>query len=524
MRSGPVPLLFLLLIAVLAAPLRGEEPASIEAIQQSIESGNLTAASRQLSVALSARPNDAGLLNLRGVVHAQRNELTEARKDFERAVALAPALSPAWRNLGRSCQMAIGADSAASGCAARAWKHVLAVEPGDPEARFSLAAVYELEGKYDASLAEIRKLPAGETGRAPTLALECADLAGLGRIQDAIGVAQRLSSAAGLSAADVVSILPAVATPKGAPVAVALIEGLDGRGLASPTILRQLVTAYEQSGRLGDARKTLERLAAGDPANPQHLLELARAAYLEHDLEGSLGYLGHARDLTPADAQVHFLFGMVLDEMKLPFEARKSVEKAVALAPDNPDYKYALGTIFITTGDYPRAIQQFKLYVNARPRDTRGHFALGVAYFGATELENCQAEMRGIREDPNTAGGAAYFLGRVARINQNFDEAATDLERATRLMPSFADAYTELARVRLDQGRLEDAKAAVGRALALDPDSFQANSTLLSLYGRTRDPRLREQSARLKKLDEERNKKQDELQRLMLRGIEVKPY
>ena len=70
----------------------------------------------------------------------------------------------------------------------------------------------------------------------------------------------------------------------------------------------------------------------------------------------------------------------------------------------------------------------------------------------------------------------------------------------------------------------EDAKAAVGRALALDPDSFQANSTLLSLYGRTRDPRLREQSARLKKLDEERNKKQDELQRLMLRGIEVKPY
>jgi hypothetical protein len=67
---------------------------------------------------------------------------------------------------------------------------------------------------------------------------------------------------------------------------------------------------------------------------------------------------------------------------------------------------------------------------------------------------------------------------------------------------------------------LEDAKAAIDRALSLDPESFLANSTLLAIYQRTHDSHTEEQTARLKKLDEARGKRQE----LMLRSIEVKPY
>ncbi len=92
-------------------------------------------------------------------------------------------------------------------------------------------------------------------------------------------------------------------------------------------------------------------------------------------------------------------------------------------------------------------------------------------------------------------------------------------KQSIRLLPSFPESYTELARVRLRQHRVDDARVAVSRALTLDPDSFQANSTLLALYEKTHDARAEQQRELLGKLDEERAKRQE----LMLRNIEVKP-
>ncbi len=285
-------------------------------------------------------------------------------------------------------------------------------------------------------------------------------------------------------------------------------------------LLRQLVVAYEQVNRLSDARRTLERLANAEPANPEHLLELARVAYRLHDLEGALGYLGHARDLTPSDARVHFLFGMILVELKLPLDARKSVEKALELDAANPDYNYAMGSIVLNARDAGSAVPYFRTYVAARPADPRGHFALGVAYFAAGDYENCRTEMQNLVKNPKAEIGATYFLGRVARLSGNLEEAATFLNRSIRLSPSFAEAYTELARVRLHQERLDDVKTLITHALSISPESFQANSVLLALYQRTHDPRAEEQAARLRKLDEDRGKAME----LMLRSIEVKPF
>jgi len=435
-------------------------------------------------------------------------------------VALNPSLTPAWQNLARACQLSMGTDPADSRCAADAWQRVLQVRPDDPEAHFSLAAVYENQGKYAESLREIERLPADESARPQALALQCVDLAGLDRMKEAGLTARRLADAAQFSDADVTSILPSLGTPSRAPLVVTLVEALDAHGGASPASLHSLVLAYEQVNRLGDARKTLERLAVADPKNPKHLFELARLAYKTHDFEGAAGYLGHARDLVPSDARVHFLFGMVLEELELPIEARRSLEKAVALDPGNADYNYALGSVILTTREASPAVACFQKYVRARPQDPRGHFALGAAYFAAGDYDHCRGEMQGISKQPTTRAGAAYFLGRVARIEENLDQAAEYFDECIRWQPSFAEAYTELARVRLRQSRLDDAKQAIDHALSLDPESFQANSALLAMYQKTHDARAEQQSARLRKLDEARSKRQE----LMFRSIEVKPF
>jgi tetratricopeptide (TPR) repeat protein len=504
-------------------PSRSQSPdleQTIESIQTAIQSGDQSAASQLLAEAFALYPNEGALFNLRGVIRAQRSELAEARADFQQAVHLAPALTPAWQNLGRACQLTTDRDSSATSCAVDAWQHVLRERPADAEARTALVTLYEWQGKFADSLREMERLPAGEASRSALLALRCADLQGLQRSQEAAQTAQRLVRAADFSEADVISIFPVLDANRNAALVVTLVAALDAGNHASAATLRRLAVAYVQLNRLPDARQTLERVAALEPTNPRHLLELARIAHLSHDLEGCLGYLAHARDLTPNDARVHFLFGEVTVEMELPLEARQSLQKALAIDPQNPDYNYAMGALLLSAGNAGDAIPYFTKYVAALPNDSRGHFALGAAYFATADYDQCRSQMLGIAKDPKTQAGAAYFLGRVASVEEKYAEASLYLERAIQLLPSFAEGYAELAHVRLRQDRFETARETISRALALDPDSFHANSLLLALYQRTHDSRAAEQSTHLQKLDAERSRRRE----LMLRSIEVKPF
>ena len=108
------------------------------AIQDAISAGKLDSAQRLIEGSLARYPHDGGLFNLRGVVHAQRQELSEARQDFAAAVHWAPNLTAAWQNLGRACQM----EPNEMPCAIDAWQHVVRAKPSDTEANQSLSFLF----------------------------------------------------------------------------------------------------------------------------------------------------------------------------------------------------------------------------------------------------------------------------------------------------------------------------------------------------------------------------------------------
>ena len=489
------------------------------AIQQTIESGDLAAASHQIEDAVAQHPADPGLLNLRGVVHARRNEIPAARKDFAEAVRLAPTLTPAWENLARACQLAAEQDRSSAQCAIDAWRRVERFMPQDSEAHTSLALLFQRRHAYSDSLAELAKLPHEDVESTTSLAIRCLDLCELGRIAEAKSAASLLGSHSDFSDADLAAMHGALDAPKCAGVLAALIQPLDTRQAASPASLQRLAIAYEALGRTQDARKVLERVAIQDPTNTAHLLELARLAEITKDHEGALGYLGHARELAPGNPRIHFLFGLITAEMDLPVEARQSFDRALALDPDNPDYNYAMGSVILKTRAPGDSIPYFQKVVKAKSSDVRSHYALGIAYFAAGDYESSEKEMQPLERDPKAAAGAEYFLGRIARIEGHVEIAEDHLRKSIARMPNFSEAHTEMARVWLGQGKLEEARAELNRALALDPRSFQANAQLLALYQRTHDARKDQQSELLKNLDEERSKRAE----LMLRSIEIRP-
>ena len=513
----------LFLVLILAAQEKMPESALV-AIQNRIASGDLGGAEISLRQALKVHPMDGGIYNLLGVIHAQERNYSTAESDFENAIRYSPGLTGAYLNLGRIYEMK--ADTAGNGARAELlYRELLKKQPGVVEARLQLAMVLEWRGAFRESLAELAKLPALDRQKSRVLALECANNAGIGRETDASKAAENLVRAPDLTDKDVRDILPALENGKHDALVVKLIAGLRDRGLASPEnaspeSLVRLAQAYARLNQLPEARKTLEDAQRQDPAKLEILLELARIAYKQHDLEGALGYLAHARDLAPAEARVHFLFGIVAAEMDLPLEAKKSLQKALDLDGGNANYNYAMGSVELQGKDVSLAIPYFKKYLELRPGDPRGKFALGVAEFGSGDYEGAKRDFTEAAARKETVAGAEYFLGRIAKVDADWKSAAEHEERSIAADSVYADSHAELALARMRLGEMDGARKELDRALAIDRNSYAANQNLLALYERTKDPRAAKQRQRVSELEAKRSRKQE----LMLRRIEVIPY
>ena len=451
-------------------------------------------------------PKEGGLYNLRGILHMQAGETAPGKADFEAAVKLNPGLTAAWKNLARAEEP----DSAAR--AEAAYRTVLRLAPGDAESRIAYARLLLWRGAFSDSLQNVTRLPPGER-RNPT------DQAALGKQAEAALSEKELAASSALTEAAAEAVLP-VLEVKAPSLALDLVEALQRRGLATPATLDRLGVIHENAGNLSAARSNYEAQVRASGATAATLLPLARVAYKQKDLDGALGYAAHAREIEPDNAAVHFFFGMLAVEKNLPLEARKSLDAAVRLAPEQPYYNYALGSVALQGRDPAESIPYFQKFRALMPDDPRGRFALGVAYFTTGDLDRARQQFEAIAETPATGSGAHYFLARVDKLNGNMAQAAAHLEKAIQANPGYADAHAELGLLRLRGSDFAGAAREIDRALELEPENVTAHRNRLILYQRTRDPRAEAQAARVKELEARREQQQS----LLFRTIEVRPY
>ena len=509
----------ILLAGLVQASSNGPPHELLLRLQQLVQQGDLDLARSQLNAAIQQFPSEPGLYNLLGVVEVQQGDRSAAEADFRRALDYAPDFTGAYLNLGRLYLERSTEDPKASGQALDAYQKVLLYERNNQEALYQSAALLATSGSYQASLHHLDRLPPEVQERAQVLAIRCADQAGLNQPRQAASIAARLLKNSDLTEADVVGILPQVEAHNEA-LAVQMLEGLVERHLAGREALGRLGWHYEQQGKLPQAREVLEQAEQAGPPSVEVLSELARVAYRQHDLEGSLGYLAHARDLDPRNAGIHFFFGVVCIELNLPLDARKSLDEAVRLDPKNAYYNYALGSVALRGSDPAQAVPYFERYVESKPEDPRGRFALGVAHFYSADYEAATKELHAVADNKETAPGAHYFLGRIAKAKGNLSEAEVELNQAITADPRFPDALAELGLLHIRLRRYDDARSELERAFALEPDNFRVNANLLILYQTTGDPRAAEQESRFKEIE----KKRAEDERLLWRTIEVRPY
>jgi tetratricopeptide (TPR) repeat protein len=513
---------FVLAIA-LGAPAQQPSPQlrqqHILQVQNLIQNDDIAAARTLLDGFMAESPNDSGLENLLGIVAAGQGDSALAERSFRQAIQHNSKFTAAHLNLARLYQETMAGDPEHLKKALREYESVLTFESGNSEANYQAALLLMQQNHYRESLAKLAKLGASARTTPQVLSVELADDAGLGEARQATALASQLVAHSDMTAADVQQAVPGLTAGKRFDLIAKLLEAVQQRQPLSDEMLSLLGKAYEDSGSDAHARETFEALFQRNPSSTAPLLALAELAHKQHDYQGSLGYLAHAQDLEPENANISYSFGLVCLDLNLLAEAQRAFKKAVDRSPDNATYNYSMGMATSFLHEPGEGIPYLEKYRRLRPDDRRGDLALGMTHFRAKEFDAAGPYLSRAAEESDLAAMAHYYLARVAIQEDRPEDGFQELQLSLKAKPDYADALAELGQMYLMQKKYPEAVAALQKAIQLDPNHFSANFSLLTVYLRTKDARQAQQAHRFEEIQKLSDQKKEEY----LRVIEVRP-
>ncbi len=182
------------------------------------------------------------------------------------------------------------------------------------------------------------------------------------------------------------------------------------------------------------------------------------------------------------------IWGFTTDERAAVMQARRSAEIAVALDGRDAFARATLGRVLMVSGAAREAISQCEAAIALNPNLASAHYGLGFALgLAGRHQESLASVDRAIRLSPYDPIMHAYLTLRSATlVNLGRFQEAVDVARDAQRQPN-ATPWPHLheASALANLGRLDEARAAVDRALALKPD-------LSMRYVRTMLPHLPE--------------------------------
>src|SRR5271170_710519 len=212
--------------------------------------------------------------------------------------------------------------------------------------------------------------------------------------------------------------------------------------------------AQLQAGQASEAVANLQAALAKSPDDPDLLFYLSRAATA---LAGQS--LDRLRAVDPNSARGHQALGQTDYEMKMLPQAAKEYQQAIAMRPDLPGLRLALGQVFAAGSDWPKAEEQFRGEAQLQPGNAEAAYRLGNALLQQGKMKEATAELKRSDSLHPDMPETLYALGRAATISDP-DVAEHALVRAIELekdTPLAGQAYLALAQIHRRQGKTEQA-------------------------------------------------------------------
>jgi tetratricopeptide (TPR) repeat protein len=236
------------------------------------------------------------------------------------------------------------------------------------------------------------------------------------------------------------------------------------------------------SGSSTKARELVEQVVKEDSKNPRAFFDLAKLDLQNKQWDHAGKNLRLTWEFAPADLVAPLLLSRVL-EARGDLPQAESVLKRLAEAhAEKVDPLYALAGFYIRQKKLGQAEQSFKqiqIVGRANPKDRS---SLAIFYQATGRLEAAENEFRRIlAEDPNDKAS----LRRSAEIKVRLNKPGEAKQIATDLLnkdPKDWEALLLLARLDVDDGKVDGALQELDRANAIHPQSPMLNFLIARCY------------------------------------------
>jgi tetratricopeptide (TPR) repeat protein len=139
---------------------------------------------------------------------------------------------------------------------------------------------------------------------------------------------------------------------------------------------RLLAKAYEDAGRMGDARDVYVKLTRTDPGDVEAWLQLGQIAWSQNDISGALLAANRATALAPKRHEGYLLTGMVWQKRGRTDEAVRNFDRAAELAPTVSEPVILRGIALQQAGKTAAAAEAYAEALRRQPNDARAQSLL----------------------------------------------------------------------------------------------------------------------------------------------------
>ena len=173
--------------------------------------------------------------------------------------------------------------------------------------------------------------------------------------------------------------------------------------------------------------------------------------------------------------------GTALMSQQLLAPAAEKFSSAYELAPNLTIAKVNQGIALLYLQQLPEAQKALELAAAKTPGDPHAWYALGLLYHNQNEPQKAAAALQKVLaidpSDPDTL----YLLGSLQMELHDLSAAVADFQKALKVDPQHASAQFGLARALQRQGKVDEARAALGRFQHIT--SSHLGSPMSHIYG-----------------------------------------
>lgn len=220
----------------------------------------------------------------------------------------------------------------------------------------------------------------------------------------------------------------------------------------------QEATRLISVGEFTKAEKELDRVILEQPEESQAFALRAGVRVKSNRGKEALADLNKAIELAPKNPDHLYSRGLLYLTARLLNDAVKDFQAVLQLKPDHPHAGNNIGFIYVTQGDYDRGIREFDQILK---RDSKRVDVLnnrGMAHWKAGHLELALADFTtGLQIDPRNISTLSN-RGQLHYSQARFDEAISDFTSATAYDPYNLSHYQNRQLAYLKKGRLVEAE------------------------------------------------------------------